>query len=525
MTYNYSQIDKDNLKWFINDNSIATLLKIKISVGQVRSLQKELEINFHYPITVISGKNGCGKSTVLALAACAFHNNPDGFKLKDRKKSYYTFSDFFIQTEKEVPLEGTSISYSILHNNWKKTEKLPEGKGIGTQIRKKKKGGRWNDYSKRIYRTVVYLGIGRIVPHSEKANSGSYLKSFTNITTPGKEDEVRNIVSRILDRNYSNLEFFEGSRNNLATVEYENIYYSGFNMGAGEHSLFELISLLYIVDQGSLILIDEIELGLHGEAQSKLIDEIKKICQSRKLQIICTSHSSEIINSIPPKGRIFLEFKGEKTIAIPEISSNYATGKLSGNPSKLLDVLVEDEVAKSIIETAIDPKIRKQINIIPIGSHSAVMRHLAARFVERDFNHKKVCVILDGDQQTDKQQHIKIFVKSIEQKHNQEINIEEWCEKRLFFLPGNTHPEKWVVSQKTTQMYQIMCDSFDIDKIEAKELLEKSELAGKHNEFHKIAEELALEKSVVSFELIKGALKSCPDQKEKISNFITHQIS
>ena len=179
--------------------------------------------------------------------------------------------------------EGIVIRYGILHNNWQKSITNPDGYGIGYQVRKKKKGGRWNDYSKIVNRTVVYLGIGRIVPHSEKANSGSYLKSFKNITNRGKENEVRAIVSSILDRNYSNLEFFESSRNNLATVEYNNIYYSGFNMGAGEHSLFELISLLYIVDEGSLILIDEIELGLHEDAQSKLISEIKKICKSMRL--------------------------------------------------------------------------------------------------------------------------------------------------------------------------------------------------------------------------------------------------
>ncbi len=219
MAYKYSQIDKGNIKWFSQDNSKATLLKIEIVTGQVRSLGK-LELDFDYPITVIAGKNGSGKSTVLALVACAYHNKKDGFKLKDRKKSYYTFSDFFIQTEKEIPLEDIEIQYSILHNKWQKSEKHPDGKGIDKQIRKKKKSGRWNDYSKRVNRTVVYLGIGLIVPHSEKANSGSYLKSFKNITNRGKENEVRAIVSRILDRNYSNLKFFEGSRNNLATVEY-----------------------------------------------------------------------------------------------------------------------------------------------------------------------------------------------------------------------------------------------------------------------------------------------------------------
>lgn len=523
--YLHSQIDKNNLNWFEKDTSRATLTQIGIWYGQVRSLSKDFELDFKYPITVIAGRNGSGKSTVLALAACAYHNKKNGFRLKNRKKSYYTFSDFFIQTEKEIPLEGIQIGYGILHNNWRPTSKKPEGVGFGYQYRLKRKWGRWNDYSKRINRTVVYLGIERIVPHSEKSKSGSYSKSFKNIANQGKENNVISIVSRILDRNYSSLEFLSGSRSNLATVEYENIYYSGFNMGAGENSLFDLISLLYIIDEGSLVLIDEIELGLHEEAQSKLIEEIKKICNSRKLQIICTSHSARIIDSVPPEGRIFLEFQGGKTIVLPGISSNYATGKLSGSSNKVLDVLVEDDVAKSIVEAAVVPKIRKQINIIPIGSHSAVMRHLGARFVEREFNKKKVCVILDGDQKKSKSNHIQTFIKSIEQQNDLQIDLKNWCSQRLSFLPGTTHPEEWIVSQKTPQMYETICNSFEIEKTEAEKLLEKAVLAGKHNELYKISEELGLKKSVVSFELIKGAFKSCPEEKNNLKNFISSQIN
>ena len=54
-------------------------------------------------------------------------------------------------------------------------------------------------------------------------------------------------------------------------------------MGAGEDALFEVISTLMMCPDGSLILIDEIELGLHEEAQARLIDELKKICSKRHI--------------------------------------------------------------------------------------------------------------------------------------------------------------------------------------------------------------------------------------------------
>ena len=79
MAYSYSQIDKTNLAWFDKDTSKATLLSVQIAMGQLRGLEN-LKIHFRYPIAAISGKNGTGKSTILACAACAFHNGQLGSK-------------------------------------------------------------------------------------------------------------------------------------------------------------------------------------------------------------------------------------------------------------------------------------------------------------------------------------------------------------------------------------------------------------------------------------------------------------
>ena len=128
MGYNYSQIDHDNSTWFLSDNSKATLLGINLVGGCLRSLNK-FEVEFKYPISVIAGKNGSGKSTLLALVACAFHNYKNGFRLPDRDIPYYTFSDFLIQSKEEISPEGIFISYKILYNKWKPSDRIPRGKG------------------------------------------------------------------------------------------------------------------------------------------------------------------------------------------------------------------------------------------------------------------------------------------------------------------------------------------------------------------------------------------------------------
>ena len=306
MGYKYSQIDKSNLGWFPKDATRQTLLTIQIQEGEIRGL-RNLQINFKYPITAIAGKNKSGKSTILALAACAFHNDSKSFKQEERKQAYFTFSDFFIQTDEEIPPEGMKISYKFLHNNWKKSPTFPDGIGEGWQNRYKKNGGKWNKYKGRVKRNVLYFGVNRVVPHIEKSTSRSYRKTFVLEKEAVWIAEVKERVSRILNCKYENFSYKAYSKYRLPIVAQNKITYSGFNMGAGENALFELFSTIYACPEGSLILIDEIELGLHAEAQERLIDELKKTCLERKSQIICTTHSPIILECLPPEGRILIE--------------------------------------------------------------------------------------------------------------------------------------------------------------------------------------------------------------------------
>jgi len=127
MKYEYYDLDRKNLGWFPNDYTKATLTSIKIS-GKLRSLGN-LQVDFSYPITAIAGRNGSGKTTILALAACAYGNCTKGYKLPGRKTSYYKHSEFFIQTPEDADL-NVSIRFQILHNNWaarKKEDRVEAG--------------------------------------------------------------------------------------------------------------------------------------------------------------------------------------------------------------------------------------------------------------------------------------------------------------------------------------------------------------------------------------------------------------
>ncbi|OPY76060.1 MAG: hypothetical protein A4E65_03291 [Syntrophorhabdus sp. PtaU1.Bin153] len=486
MDYKYSQVDKANLLWFPNDKTRATLLRMELQEGQLRGLNR-FEMEFKYPVSVIAGKNGCGKSTILALGACGYHNNKDGFKLASRKFPYYTFSDFFLQTDEEVPPEGIRIGYHILFDRWKKTQDLPDGVGVGHQARIKKKGGKWNKYSRRVRRDVVFFGIERVVPHSEKSVSRSYRRAFAETDRQGWEGSVRKVVSKILGSSYDAFWHKEYGKYHLPMVKAHDTTYSGFNMGAGENALFEIFSTIFAWPKGTLVIIDEIELGLHEEAQTRLIAEMKEVCNERHIQVICTTHSMSIIKSVPPEARFFVERFEDKTVVTPGISPSFAGGKLAGENSNELDIFVEDGRAKNIVQSFLSHDIRTRVNVLPIGSAAAVVRQLAARY--KDIKKGECLGILDGDKSTKLGQHHGLFIRELESPKNETL-AREWINERLVALPGDSWPESWLLSQCEETADDQLADQLSTTKERLGEAIKKANLAGKHDELYALSHEL-----------------------------------
>ncbi len=502
MKYRESQIDKDLYNRFNKDNDHTILKRIILEEGTLRGLSK-LDINLNYPITAIAGKNGAGKSTILALACCAYHNNKDGFKLPKRNNSYYTFSDFFIQHADEIYPEGISIQYYIAYNRWRKSTSMPEGVGIGMQRRSKKKGGKWNNYDERVNRNVVFLGIERIVPHIERSQSRSYYHVFHDIESKGWEGKVQNDVGFVLNRQYDEFRYLEFSKYNLPIVKVDNIIYSGFNMGAGENALFEIFSTIRSCGPGSLLVLDEIELGLHAEAQIKLIERLKQVCYDTHTQLICTTHSREIFDSLPPYARIFIEKIGDKIEVTNGISSDLAFAKLAAtSSSKEVEILVEDEISKTILELALPTKIRSRVEINIGGSVSRLTRLLSDAYAPSKT--RSIIAIFDGDQRNKYSKNIKYAKKMIE-SHGDEF--EKWFNSHIDYLPGDTWPEAWLVS-KGIECIASLENVLSCDRDSLEVILTQALNAGDHNEFFEIAKMLNIKQEACVHLIANNVVRS-----------------
>jgi energy-coupling factor transporter ATP-binding protein EcfA2 len=488
MKYRESQKDKRLRTWFTADMTRALLRRIRLTAGAFRGLNS-LDMPFEFPITAIAGKNGAGKSTILAMACCAFHAEPHSYKLPKRKKSYYTFSDFFVQHSNEIPPHGILVTYTIAHNNWKKSPGIPEGIGIATQVRKKVKEGKWNDYDTRVKRTVVFIGIERIVPHYERSQSRSYSKVFKATTPKGWESKVMEAAGYILGKKYDNFLFLEHSKYSLPVVSSNGVVYSGFNMGAGENALFEIFSILYSAGDGALLVIDEIELGLHAEAQRKFIEKLKDACNEMHTQIICTTHSSEIFECLPSDARFYVEAINGKTRVTPGISSDFAFSKMSARNGLELDIYVEDDIAKAMIQAALPANIRSRLTISIIGSASALARQIAALYVRGEM--KPMIAIFDGDQRSKESDNL-VHAKKMAEKTKSDFD--DWFKNHICYLPGDTWPEAWLL-QKGSDNLDALAALLNVDSESLSDQIEYALQAGKHNEFHDLGRQLGLDRN------------------------------
>ena len=151
-----------------------------------------------------------------------------------------------------------------------------------------------------------------------------------------------------MGKTYDTFEKHTHSKYSLPVTKSKNVRYSGFNMGAGESAVFEILVALFEAGRGALLVIDEIELGLHELAQARFVKELKLLCDQMHCQIICSTHSHVVLNHLPPEGRIFMQ-ASQGTLITTGISADYACGMLRGANIGELDIFVEDKLAAEAV--------------------------------------------------------------------------------------------------------------------------------------------------------------------------------
>lgn len=287
-------------------------------------------------------------------------------------------------------------------------------------------------------------------------------------------------------------------------------------MGAGEQALFALFLAIHSASRASLFVIDEIELGLHEAAQRQLVHELKQVALDKAHQFIFTTHSPVVLEALPPEGRFYIENSESGTQVIEGISPGFAAGRLSGLPSSEVCVYLEDSSAHILLNSYLGIELRRRTRVCEVGSNSAVVTQMAARFIDGTQDEEVLCV-LDGDQRAASTAHINRFLGLVPQKKKDEAKC--WFEARLRFLPSDMPPERYVLSRIRDSHLDAFASACGVEQDQARDILDRALLMGGHGELYWVGQDLLKEEVDVWKDVCRILAKEEPDalQETKIA--------
>lgn len=392
-----------------------------VSLRNLRGIT-ELSVNFGYPVSVVAGPNGCGKSTVLFACACAYDmaGNRD-------------FSPAVLFPNLKSPalsdhLGSPSFEYYFAEG----------GTRLGMTWRR---GKTWNKSF-----------MGR--KDAKQPQREIHLRTLANLTSPSEVRSILQIGSkdfeqtdldadliafahRVLPFKYRGLKLLQLKGKDLLFADREDTgaAYSEFHMSAGERALLRIskdISRLH----DALILIDEIEAGLHPHTQQQVMLELQRLALRNNLQIVVTSHSPVVLESVPPEGRIFLERTHDNVQVQPPYRDIFQRA-FYGQSQDKLSILCEDDVAEGLILGVLDvlnPRLNLSPDDVSVGRDTGKDQfplHVEAlgKFQLLD----EFVLVLDGDARD-----VEPAIQRAAQRFNRTVSP--------LFLPGSMPPEDWIYS-------------------------------------------------------------------------------
>ncbi|MFZ6768763.1 ATP-binding protein [Undibacterium sp. Di26W] len=403
-------------------------------------------INIAPRFTLIAGRNGVGKSTLLGLIANAsgitrgknltyFGRLPQG---NIHEIIQLSMDKDFVESETEKP--NVYLSYNVNSKEILKKCNITLRKGFGLRVvpRNEPKepvsvGNITIKADGKIPLPTIYLGMIRMMPIGEVEPGTLESNSYT-IASHSDAVFIEEFTNRIISTGVSS------ALKQQPNITYQAVKdtkkrslhppYKGYDSKAvslGQDSLSSIATALASFQKiketmgteypGGLLVIDEIDAGFHPQAQKKLFQELKSEARRLRLQIIATTHSLTMLSEAHQ------EIAKIPANNVQQDSIVYLQG---GNPVQLMDasnfeaihddmflnlknkriqntikVYVEDAEAALFLKRIISRKHSKLIEeetgkkIEVLTCHLGCTNLMALHKADNYF--KTVIVIVDGD--------------------------------------------------------------------------------------------------------------------------------
>ena len=397
---------------------------------QIRNFRgiENLRLDLVYPVSVLAGANGCGKTTVLMACACAYRMPGVPYTLSPHQM-FPNFTDRLRGTLSD-DVRQSEFTYYYVDDGERSEMVWRRGKSRWHQSFMGRRSGR---QPKR----VVHLRTLANLTNPAEARGALRLTRHPYQSAALTPDRLH-LANRILRPRYERVSVIAGEKRDILFAELEDrtaARYSEFHMSSGERAVLRLSKDISNLED-ALVLIDEIETGLHPYTQEQLMLELQRLALRQRLQIIVASHSPVVLDSVPPEGRLFLD-RDERTFDVQLLPPHRDIFQkaLYGQSRERISILCEDDVAEGVLLGVLDvlqPRQQLRPEDFVIGRNTgrdefpAHIRALGKFRKLRDF-----IFVLDGDSRGEEGR----LVRLAGQYGHDLLPL---------FLPGEGPPEEWM---------------------------------------------------------------------------------
>lgn len=394
-------------------------LSDKIELHDVKSIG---HLTFEIPskgVWLLTGGNGSGKTSLLACLARI--GEPQAFRIHFPSSSDAKL-DSYRRARVEYHAGGYSVSYIRGSERWVPRPRKDSSKTL-------KAFG---------FKSVVFLRANedRISALPEDLKPG---------TSSAASDFIREGAKRILaDERFEYLRTVKARRQPAFLLRFGKnspySYNSERSFSLGELSVVKMLRTIEDVPNNSLLLVDELEMALHPNAQVRLYDFLAKLADERDLTVIFSTHSSTLIKHVKRKTIIHVDRDGSSHSVVLGAFPSYVLGQMAGQEERGYDklILCEDEAAEEILshywlgrqtELSAAGKPIPKIAISPIGDFNQVLRSLETALGGHP-EHIAVCAVLDADVETESIPHFRL-----KDPHGPFLQRYDRLRKHVSFLP------------------------------------------------------------------------------------------
>lgn len=279
----------------------------KLRIDKFRGLDN-VEIEFGDAITVVCGKNGTSKSSILGIAAQIFSFEKDyasgedisfrqiaGSAFKSQYREHFRISNIFDQPGSMAVNIDLYDGYTE-QDATAKFEFMKRVESTRAIVRHNSTVKKGENTSRNFTHPVIFLSLKRLYPIADRdyhISDFDYLKEH--------KKEFIGLTNELLNRQSS---LATGTKGTISSAVSHGDNYDQESVSAGEDNAGQIILALmsfrklkeeYADYKGGLLLIDEADAGLFPTAQVNLLKMLDRECKDLNLQVVMTSHSPTLI--------------------------------------------------------------------------------------------------------------------------------------------------------------------------------------------------------------------------------------